>query len=80
MTLYKNGTAPSSKPQVLLNEKLKEIYGKSNNGWMNKVYWGDNLQIMSHMLRDYRGKIDLIYIDPPFASGADYKKHIEEQA
>ena len=57
--------------------QLKEIYGKSNNGWMNKVYWGDNLQIMSHMLRDYRGKIDLIYIDPPFASGADYKKHIE---
>ena len=37
--------------------QLKEIYGKSNNGWMNKVYWGDNLQIMSHMLRDYRGKI-----------------------
>ena len=57
--------------------QLKEVYGKSNNGWMNKVYWGDNLQIMSHMLRDYRGKIDLIYIDPPFASGADYKKHIE---
>ena len=37
--------------------QLKEVYGKSNNGWMNKVYWGDNLQIMSHMLRDYRGKI-----------------------
>lgn len=57
--------------------QLKEIYGKSNNGWMNKVYWGDNLQIMSHMLRDYRGKIDLIYIDPPFASGADYKKKVD---
>ena len=29
---------------------------------------------MSHMLKDYRGKIDLIYIDPPFDSKADYKK------
>lgn len=29
------------------------------------------------MLKEYRGKIDLIYIDPPFASGADYKKKIE---
>nr|DAO56682.1 MAG TPA: endonuclease-like protein [Caudoviricetes sp.] len=29
MTLYKNGTAPSSKPQILLNDKLKEIYGNA---------------------------------------------------
>jgi site-specific DNA-methyltransferase (adenine-specific) len=35
------------------------------------------LQVMSHMLKDYRGKIDLIYIDPPFDSKADYKKKIK---
>ena len=29
------------------------------------------------MLKEYRGKIDLIYIDPPFDSKADYKKKIE---
>ena len=32
---------------------------------------------MSHMLKEYRGKIDLIYIDPPFASDADYKRKIK---
>lgn len=32
---------------------------------------------MSHLLKDYRGKIDLIYIDPPFDSKADYKKKIK---
>lgn len=32
---------------------------------------------MSHMLKDYLGKIDLIYIDPPFDSKADYKKKID---
>lgn len=32
---------------------------------------------MSHMLKEYRGVIDLIYIDPPFDSKADYKKKIE---
>lgn len=32
---------------------------------------------MSHLLKEYRGKIDLIYIDPPFDSKADYKKKIE---
>lgn len=32
---------------------------------------------MSHLLKEFRGKIDLIYIDPPFDSKADYKKRIE---
>lgn len=56
--------------------QLRERYGEEVNGWINKIFWGDNLQVMSHMLKDYRGKIDLIYIDPPFASDADYKKKI----
>lgn len=64
--------------------QLKEVYGDPKDGWMNKIFWGDNLQVMSHMLKEYRGKIDLVYIDPPFASSADYvkkvkvrKKHVE---
>ena len=57
--------------------QLKEKYGEEVNGWINKIFWGDNLQVMSHMLKEYRGKIDLIYIDPPFDSKADYKKKIE---
>ena len=57
--------------------QLKESYGEPNDGWMNKIFWGDNLQVMSHMLKDYRGKIDLVYIDPPFDSKADYKKKIK---
>ena len=44
---------------------------------MNKIFWGDNLQVMSHLLKEYRGKVDLIYIDPPFDSKADYKKKIK---
>lgn len=58
--------------------QLKEKYGDPNeNGWLNKIFWGDNLQVMSHLLKEYRGKIDLIYIDPPFDSKADYKKKIQ---
>ena len=56
--------------------QLKESFGEPKNGWMNKIFWGDNLQVMSHMLREFRGKVDLIYIDPPFASGADYAKKV----
>lgn len=58
--------------------QLKETYGKADeNGWINKIFWGDNLQVMSHLLKNYRGLVDLIYIDPPFDSKADYKKKIK---
>lgn len=56
--------------------QLKESYGTDVDGWMNKIFWGDNLQVMSHLLKKFRGQIDLIYIDPPFDSKADYKTKI----
>jgi len=57
--------------------QLRERYGEDQRGWTNKIFWGDNLQVMSHLMKEYRGQIDLIYIDPPFDSKADYKKTIE---
>ena len=42
------------------------------DGWKNKLIWGDNLLVMSSLLEKFSGKIDLIYIDPPFATGADF--------
>lgn len=56
--------------------QLKERYGDPVDGWMNRIYWGDNLQVMSHLLKEFRSKVDLVYIDPPFDSKADYKKNI----
>jgi hypothetical protein len=66
--------------------QLKENHGEPVSGadakgqpitnWMNRIYWGDNLQVMSHLLKDFRGKVDLVYIDPPFDSNADYKKTV----
>lgn len=57
--------------------QLKEVHGEEVDGWRNKIFWGDNLQVMSHLLKEFRGKVDLIYIDPPFDSKADYKKRIK---
>ena len=49
--------------------------------WRNKLIWGDNKYVMSALLEQYAGKIDLIYIDPPFATGANfsYKVKIGEE-
>lgn len=57
--------------------QLKEQHGEPVDGWLNRIYWGDNLQVMSHLLKEFRGKIKLIYIDPPFDSRADYKMIIK---
>ncbi len=54
----------------------KEVYGDKNAKDFNKLFWGDNLQVLSHLIKDYRGAIDLIYIDPPFDSAADYVKKV----
>lgn len=73
--LYWKGKRPFTSTQYY-PAQLKETYGSEVNGWRNRIYWGDNLQVMSHLLKEFRGKIDLIYIDPPFDSKADYKKKI----
>jgi len=56
--------------------QLKEVHGEEVDGWRNKIFWGDNLQVLSHLLKSHRGKVNLIYIDPPFDSKATYKKTI----
>jgi adenine-specific DNA-methyltransferase len=45
--------------------------------WRNKLIWGDNKYVMSALLEQYAGKIDLIYIDPPFATGANFSTTVE---
>ncbi len=43
----------------------------------NLLIWGDNKFVMNSLLKDFEGKINLIYIDPPFATGADFKMPIK---
>lgn len=53
-------------------------------GWLNRVIYGDNLLAMQALLTgdpstnlpSLRGKIDLVYIDPPYDSKADYRTRI----
>ena len=40
--------------------------------WKNKLIWGDNLLVLSSLMDAFAGKVDLVYIDPPFHSGADF--------
>lgn len=57
--------------QELLIPRTPE--GEVDDKQMNRLIWGDNLLAMQALLaQGYAGKIQLIYIDPPFLSSSDY--------
>jgi hypothetical protein len=40
--------------------------------WRNRLIWGDKKYVLPSLLSEFAGKINLIYIDPPFDTGADF--------
>lgn len=54
-------------------QKIKEL-GINDNKWVNKLIFGDNLQALKHLMKDpqVKGKVKLVYIDPPFGTGDIY--------
>src|SRR5262249_21719954 len=47
------------------------------NEWRSRLIWGDNKYVLSSLLEEFAGKIDLVYIDPPFATGQDFTVQLE---
>ena len=53
-------------------------YDELKDNGQNILFHGDNKDVLATLLESgFRGKIDLIYIDPPFKSGADYLRKVE---
>ncbi len=62
-------------PRVNLPLQVAEVFNQTRlreTEWRNKLIWGDNLLVMGSLLEKFAGKVDLIYIDPPFATGTDF--------
>lgn len=72
---------PSKDTSGLWKGRNEQVVDKE---WMNRLIYGDNLLAMQALLAgdeatglpSLRGKVDLIYIDPPFDSKADYRTKI----
>ncbi|MGH6680077.1 MAG: DNA methyltransferase, partial [Bradyrhizobium sp.] len=45
-------------------------FGEEN--WRNRLVWGDKKYVLPSLLPEFAGKVNLIYIDPPFDTGADF--------
>jgi len=53
-------------------------YENLKDNWHNLIFHGDNKDVLATLLEfGFRGKINLVYIDPPFKSGADYVRTVE---
>ena len=64
--------------QLTLDEKPNKNTS-SDQKWVNLLFWGDNFEVLCYLLNFFEEKIDLLYIDPPFFSGTDYRIRIEEK-
>jgi len=51
--------------------------GGRQSEWRNRLIWGDKKYVLPALLDEFAGKVDLIYIDPPFATGADFSYLVE---
>ena len=62
-------------------QKNKTFYGKNNDNWENMIVYGENLQFLKNIyinedpiIKDkIKGKVKLIYIDPPFATDDEFR-------
>jgi adenine-specific DNA-methyltransferase len=56
-----------------------ELFEQQNprvDDFRNRLVWGDNKLVMASLLQEFKGKVDLIYIDPPFDVGADFSMNV----
>ena len=65
-----------------------KTFGDGNGGWTNKLIFGDNLQVLKSLMDNPevydknagRGKVRLIYIDPPFATRQEFRGSQDQKA
>ena len=48
------------------------VSGREDSEWRNRLIWGDKKYVLPSLLQEFAGKVTLIYIDPPFDTGADF--------
>ena len=58
--------------QKTLDFLISEPTAKYGEEWRNRLIWGDKKYVLPSLLPEFAGKVNLIYIDPPFNVGSDF--------
>ncbi|MCB9765585.1 MAG: hypothetical protein H6739_37770 [Alphaproteobacteria bacterium] len=53
-----------------------EVHGAPRDGWLDRVYLGDGLEVCRHLLPGLRGQVRLVTIDPPFDTGSTWTRRV----
>ena len=73
MPMQKIETIDEPRAQAEAQGGLFDTSGSHLDDFENRLIWGDNKLVAASLLREFSGQVDLIYIDPPFDVGADFK-------
>ena len=59
-------------PRLDLPFQVLESFASGEPAWSNRLIWGENLCVLASLVGELAGRVDLIYIDPPFLAGRDF--------
>src|SRR5712692_9683205 len=73
-------TVETVNESVQERQRTLELSSSGNDPeWRNRLIWGDKKYVLPSLLPEFAGKVDLIYIDPPFDTGADFSYRLRWQ-
>ena len=67
-----HGKRRESRRQALPLRTVEELAAVRTSPWRNRLIFGDQRLVLPALLGEFRGGVDLIYIDPPFFTGAEF--------
>ncbi|UPJ49640.1 site-specific DNA-methyltransferase [Bradyrhizobium sp. 200] len=76
MPLQKIETIDEPRSRAAGQGELFDEKKAHRDDFRNRLIWGDNKLITASLLQEFKGAIDLVYIDPPFDVGADFSMRV----
>src|SRR3989337_3293618 len=66
-------TVETINESTMERQRMLDLFSAGRDSdWRNRLIWGDKQYILPSLLDEFAGKVNLIYIDPPFNVGADF--------
>src|SRR5712664_3528028 len=54
-------------------DRMQDLFASGRpTDWRNRLIWGDKKYVLPSLIEEFAGKVDLVYIDPPFNTGGDF--------
>jgi adenine-specific DNA-methyltransferase len=54
-------------------QRNQELFASNRpTDWRNRLIWGDKKYVLPSLIHEFAGKVDVVYIDPPYATGGDF--------